>query len=101
MNNFSSIIQLIWVADESLVHHLSSTSERRHNQYAWWLVDLASDELLGYEVHSVSQRCDQGDRSITVEGCQFILSDASINVPGRYLIQLLNGCLEFGFDDLL
>jgi hypothetical protein len=45
----------------------------RWHQNAGAVVVLASDELLGDEVHAVAQRCDECDVSVTVKGGKVIL----------------------------
>jgi hypothetical protein len=45
----------------------------RWHQNAGAVVVLASDELLGDEVHAVTQRCDERDVSVTVKGGKVIL----------------------------
>ena len=80
MNNLSSLVNLVRIADESLVHHFAGTSKRRNNEHTRWRVDLTSDKFLSYEIHTVAKWCDQTNHRIAIESRQFVLADATVNV---------------------
>lgn len=82
MNDLSGIVKLVRVADECLVHHFPSPGEGRDDKHAWRLIDLASHELLSYQVHAVTQGSHEGNCCIAVEGCELILTYTAVDVSG-------------------
>ena len=55
------------------MHETTSSGEGRQDEDSRRVVILARDELLGDEVHAVTQRRDESDVGVTVERGKIIL----------------------------
>lgn len=94
VNNFWSIINFIRIANQSLVHGFAGSGKRWHYKNTWWYVNLTRHKLFGDEIHAVSQRSDQADWRVPVEGCQFVLRQATVNIPVDKIINIYRVWLD-------